>query len=120
MDWASDHIRLTTNDFRKLYFKKDDEFTEIPFLKLDWQSQNILTRWDTVGVFSPDPIAVKMVERFADNILVGTSEGLKTYNWPAMKPGQKSQMVQTGNVKKICKTEKQIFAHIDDLIYIFE
>ena len=60
-----------------------------------------------------------MIDKFNENILVGTHESLKVFNWPVMKPGQQSEILKMGNVKKICKAEKKIFAHIDELIYVF-
>ena len=70
--------------------KKDDIFKECSPVKSQWQTENVLTRWDTMGVFSPDPTAVKMIEKFGDHLLVGTFDHLKLYNWPCMKPGEKS------------------------------
>ena len=32
IDWSNDHIRMTTYDFRTLFFKKEDKYIEVPFV----------------------------------------------------------------------------------------
>jgi len=84
LDWSKDSslIRLTLSDFRRLYLIKDEEGNEeyrienyainnilmkkephirSKFLENFWASNNCLLRWDTLGVFKPDPTRINTV-----------------------------------------------------------
>ena len=119
-DWSLDCecIRLTFGDYRKMHIVKYfDENGGNEAYKIDnactyrfsshdgnkktgrqtWSSETCLLRWETTGIFRPDPSRIKCVEKLATKtgnyVLVGlnmnssqNSSILQLFQWPCLSP----------------------------------
>ena len=142
LDWSADseYLRFTTTDFRKIYIKRSpntdssgqdpkdtyeiDNYCMHELLKQQdanhlaefWAEETCLLRWDTIGVFKPDPCQISAVEKFRDQqgeefVIAGirnapgsTSEPiLKIFNWPCTSPLQPSKDIKLENGAAVTK-----------------
>lgn len=116
-DWSSDCecIRLTLGDFRKMHILRtyddngENEAYQINntckyrFSRQDkagrkaWSSESCLLRWETTGIFRPDPCRVKCIDKLetktGNYVLAGLANNLsqnghilEVYQWPCLSP----------------------------------
>ena len=114
LDWSTDGslMRLTFDDFRKIYISRDEieekykEDSELLAKLIDrkeemaniWASETCLLRWETLGVFSPDPTQINCLGKVTicdqTQVLTGLSSLnssatiLKLFDWPCLTPQQ--------------------------------
>ena len=108
-------MRITFDDFRKIHISKSDDY-EVDAYKEDnevlskllqakqelasvWASETCLLRWETLGVFSPDPTRISCVQKLTTEdghqyvvtglrACLGSSTILKLHDWPCLTPRQ--------------------------------
>ena len=106
-------MRITFDDFRKIHisksaeyavdeYKEDDEvvsklLTAKQELASVWASETCLLRWETLGVFSPDPTRISCVQKLTTEegrqyvvtglrAALGSTAILRLHDWPCLTP----------------------------------
>jgi hypothetical protein len=108
-------MRITFDDFRKIHISKSDDVAVDAYKEANevlskllqakqelasvWASETCLLRWETLGVFSPDPTRISCVQKLTtaegrEYVVTGlrASRGstaiLKLHDWPCLTPRQ--------------------------------